>query len=220
MSLEVLDDSAASARLGRVVRSYLWSGGDPKALIQALQRDAIDVAVVTAPLAEVGLLARLRRLTDDVQVLAIQEASWTLHVGLQRVWQGDLGHAVWTDVLEVDDATIRQFAEASGDRNPVHLDADAARAAGFPDRILHGAWVVAHASEIMGMHVPGPGTILLDLSVRFVAPLVLGQTFDFALFADLTARANLPQVMTFLVRDRSTGQDCATGRATVLVRKV
>lgn len=41
----------------------------------------------------------------------------------------------------------RRYAEASGDHNPIHLDPDAARAAGLPAPILHGLYTMAQVAR-------------------------------------------------------------------------
>jgi len=49
-------------------------------------------------------------------------------------------------LLPGDDAT-RRYAEASGDHNPIHLDPEAARAAGLPAPILHGLYTMAQVAR-------------------------------------------------------------------------
>lgn len=47
-------------------------------------------------------------------------------------------------------ADARAYARASGDRNPIHTDEDAARAAGLPTAILHGMWTMAKLAQAVG----------------------------------------------------------------------
>jgi len=44
---------------------------------------------------------------------------------------------------------IRQYAEASGDRNPIHLDETFARSAGLPGVIAHGMLTMAFANQMV-----------------------------------------------------------------------
>lgn len=78
-----------------------------------------------------------------------------------------------SDELEVSLSRedIDRFATASGDRNPVHLDDEAARAAGFEGRLAHGMLGAALFSRLLGTRFPGPGTIYLGQSLRFLAPV-------------------------------------------------
>ena len=43
----------------------------------------------------------------------------------------------------------RRYADASGDHNPIHVDAAAARAVGLPGPILHGMWTLAQAANLV-----------------------------------------------------------------------
>jgi 3-hydroxybutyryl-CoA dehydratase len=71
----------------------------------------------------------------------------------------------------VDDATIERFGAASGDRNPVHFDAAYAAATRFGGRIAHGMLTASFLSAILGNDLPGPGTIYLGQTLRFLAPV-------------------------------------------------
>ena len=74
----------------------------------------------------------------------------------------------------VSDEDVRTFAEISGDKNPVHLDDDYAATTFFKRRIAHGALSGALISAVLGMVMPGPGTIYLSQSLNFKAPVYIG----------------------------------------------
>jgi acyl dehydratase len=71
----------------------------------------------------------------------------------------------------IDDATIRSFAEVTGDRNPIHLDDAYASETAFGGRIAHGMLVASLISEVLGTKLPGPGTIYLGQQLKFHAPV-------------------------------------------------
>jgi 3-hydroxybutyryl-CoA dehydratase len=75
---------------------------------------------------------------------------------------------------DVDDALIRQFTSLSGDDNPVHLDEEYARKTRFGGRIAQGMLGAAFISAVIGSHLPGHGTIYLSQSLRFLAPVRIG----------------------------------------------
>lgn len=75
----------------------------------------------------------------------------------------------------ISDRDVRTFAEISGDRNPVHLDDEYAAGTVFGKRIAHGALTTALISAILGMLLPGPGTIFLGQSYSFKAPVYIGE---------------------------------------------
>ncbi|HVV63930.1 MAG TPA: MaoC family dehydratase [Rhizomicrobium sp.] len=68
------------------------------------------------------------------------------------------------------------FGEVSGDRNPVHFDEGYAKSTIFKGRIAHGMLSASYISTVLGMQIPGPGTIFLGLTVRFKAPVRIGDT--------------------------------------------
>ncbi len=78
-----------------------------------------------------------------------------------------------TMVTETD---VLAFAEVSGDKNPIHLDAAYAAATPFKERIVHGALIGAYVSRLIGMELPGPGTILVSLTLEFQRPVHLNVT--------------------------------------------
>ncbi|MGZ4109406.1 MAG: MaoC family dehydratase [Actinomycetota bacterium] len=86
------------------------------------------------------------------------------------------GHLFTSGSHVVTAAEIASFCELSGDFNPLHTDDDAARAAGFRERIAHGLLVLSIAS---GMPTEADGWALnayLEESRRFVAPVYPGDT--------------------------------------------
>ncbi len=71
---------------------------------------------------------------------------------------------------------IELFAVMSGDVNPAHVDAAYAETDMFHGVIAHGMWGGALISAVLGTELPGPGTIFLNQSLRFEAPVGLGDT--------------------------------------------
>lgn len=63
------------------------------------------------------------------------------------------------------------FAEASGDKNPIHLDLDYARNTIFKKRILHGFLGGSVFSKVFGTIFPGEGTIYLKQNMSFLKPM-------------------------------------------------
>jgi len=76
----------------------------------------------------------------------------------------------------VTEADIAAFAEISGDKNPVHLDAAYAATTLFKERIAHGMLMAAYISAVFGMKLPGPGAIYISQTLNFKAPVKIGDT--------------------------------------------
>ena len=76
----------------------------------------------------------------------------------------------------VEERDIQLFAAVSGDRNPVHLDAEYAAGTLFKERIAHGMFSGALISAAIACELPGPGTIYLGQQLRFTRPVKLGES--------------------------------------------
>lgn len=76
----------------------------------------------------------------------------------------------------VTDADILMFAGVSGDTNPVHLDGEFAESTMFEGRIAHGMLSASFISAVFGTKLPGPGCIYLAQSLKFKAPVKVGDT--------------------------------------------
>ncbi len=68
------------------------------------------------------------------------------------------------------------FAAVTGDTNPMHLNADYARNTIFGERIAHGMLAAGLLTKVLGTQLPGPGTIYLSQTLKFRAPVRIGQT--------------------------------------------
>ncbi len=76
----------------------------------------------------------------------------------------------------ISEADILMFAGVSGDTNAVHLDAEFAASTMFGERIAHGMLSAALISAVFGTRLPGPGCIYLSQSLKFKAPVKVGDT--------------------------------------------
>ena len=76
----------------------------------------------------------------------------------------------------ITEADILMYAAVSLDTNPVHLDAEAASRSIFGERIAHGMLSAGLISAVLGTKLPGPGTLYMRQSLRFAAPVKIGDT--------------------------------------------
>jgi len=76
----------------------------------------------------------------------------------------------------IRDEDIQQFAEVSGDTNPLHLDDDFAATTRFEKRIAHGMLSGSFISTIVGTKLPGPGCLYRSQTLKFRAPVFIGDT--------------------------------------------
>lgn len=76
----------------------------------------------------------------------------------------------------ITDADVQDFARATGDTNPVHLDDAYAAGTRFGRRIAHGMLTGSLISAVLGNDLPGHGAIYLGQEFKFRAPVYLGDT--------------------------------------------
>jgi len=92
-------------------------------------------------------------------------------------------------VFYVNRALLKQYADASGDQNPIHQDEAFAKSVGLPDVIAHGMLTMAlvgkYASEIAG----GSANVL-ELGGRFTKPVIVPAGVD----VDITVSATVTDV--------------------------
>jgi 3-hydroxybutyryl-CoA dehydratase len=84
-----------------------------------------------------------------------------------------VGQSYTTEQL-IDDNLVRDFAQLSGDCNPIHLDDEVAKKSKFGQRIAHGAILFAMISKACGMSLPGLGTVYLSQTANFKLPVFIG----------------------------------------------
>ena len=76
----------------------------------------------------------------------------------------------------VTEADVHQFGAVSGDFNPLHFDEEYAKTTIFRGRIAHGMLSLSYVSTVLGTQLPGAGSIFIGASVRFKAPVRIGDT--------------------------------------------
>jgi acyl dehydratase len=76
----------------------------------------------------------------------------------------------------VTDADIGLFTEISGDRNPLHYDAEAAGRSRFGEIVVQGGITSAILNAVVAERLPGPGSVFLNVTWNFTAPVRPGDT--------------------------------------------
>ncbi|OUQ83356.1 MaoC family dehydratase [Flavonifractor sp. An10] len=89
----------------------------------------------------------------------------------------------------VTETDVYLFAGITGDLNPAHTDEVSASQTRFGGRIAHGILGAGFISAVLGMKLPGPGTIYLGQELRFTKPVRIGDTIT----ATCTVKELLPE---------------------------
>jgi acyl dehydratase len=87
----------------------------------------------------------------------------------------------------ITETDVYLFAGISGDYNPIHTNEEFAKQTPFKTRIAHGALPQSLIAPVLGMKLPGLGTILVEITCRLKAPTFFGDT--------VTARAKVSEKM-------------------------
>lgn len=127
------------------------------------------------------------------------------------------GEVLMDRALSFSAAQILRFAEVSGDANPLHVDDDAARAAGFDGRIAHGVLAATELSRILGTDAPGPGTIIGRLDLAFLRPLLADSPYHLVVRVPGGLRTGPMQAIA-QIHDPE-GRPCLLARSDILLRR-
>jgi 3-hydroxybutyryl-CoA dehydratase len=124
--------------------------------------------------------------------------------------------AVFTKTVTETDVAL--FAAISGDFNPVHVDAEFAKTSLFGARVAHGPLTLALAAGVLGMHLPGVGTIAVTNHIDYRRPVFIGDTITTrGEVAELDPEANRARIaLTWTNQD---GTVVADGYAIVMPPK-
>ena len=76
----------------------------------------------------------------------------------------------------VTETDVYLFAGITGDLNPAHVNEVASSQTMFKGRIAHGMLSAGFISAVLGMYLPGPGTIYLGQELKFTKPVRIGDT--------------------------------------------
>jgi len=76
----------------------------------------------------------------------------------------------------ITDADVKQFADVSGDKNPVHLDEEYAKNSRYKKRIAHGLLSASFFSSLFGTRLPGKGCVYVSQNLNFKRAVYLGDT--------------------------------------------
>ena len=133
---------------------------------------------------------------------------------MQEIKLGD--SASFTKTITEADITL--FAGYSGDFNPAHINAVEAEQGMFRGRIAHGMLSAGFISTVLGMYLPGPGTIYMGQELRFVKPVHIGDTVTATCtVVDRAEEKNRLKLETVVTNQK--GDPVITGFATVMPPK-
>lgn len=116
----------------------------------------------------------------------------------------------------ISNEDVQAFADISGDYNPLHMDDEYASTTEFGRRIVHGMFLGALVSRLIGMHLPGRRALLMEESIEFKKPVHIGDTVKIEGAVMNASRSTGVMELSFKIH---AGEILiASGRANILVR--
>ena len=113
---------------------------------------------------------------------------------------------------------VYTFAGVTGDLNPAHINERYARETQFHGRIAHGMLSAGLISAVIGMQLPGPGTIYLGQELKFTKPVRFGDTVTATCtVSELIPEKNIAKLDTTCTNQN--GEVVIKGMATVMPPK-
>jgi len=126
-----------------------------------------------------------------------------IHVGDQR----EIVHTITAQDIE-------RFADATGDRNPLHLDAEFAQRTHFRRPVVYGMLSASFISTVIGTTMPGPGALWLSQTLQFLHPAYVGDTIRVVVRVKQTSPATRTLVLETIILNQAH-QELITGEAHV-----
>ena len=118
----------------------------------------------------------------------------------------------------VTETDVYLFAGITVDLNPAHTNPVASEKTMFKGRIAHGMLSAGFISTVLGMYMPGPGTIYMGQELKFTAPVRIGDTITATgTVIELNVEKNRCKIET--VCTNQDGKVVTTGVATVMPPK-
>ena len=111
---------------------------------------------------------------------------------------------------------VQNFADISGDRNPLHIDAEYASKTQFKQRLVHGMLTAGLISAVLGMQLPGPGSVYIHQDLNFRKPVFIDDTIT-ATVTIKKLRAGKPIITLGTVCTNQDGTVVLDGEATLIV---
>lgn len=68
------------------------------------------------------------------------------------------------------------YAGITGDFNPIHINKSYSEKTMYGERLVHGFLTAGFISSVIGVELPGPGTIYLEQNMKFLKPVMVNET--------------------------------------------
>jgi 3-oxoacyl-[acyl-carrier protein] reductase len=115
----------------------------------------------------------------------------------------------------VTEEDVIRFADLSGDQSPLHIEGGYAAATEFGGRIVHGMFLGALVSRLIGMELPGRRALILKQSLEFKKPVRIGD--ELTISGSVSHKSEAGRLIEVVIRINNGAIMVASGLTSVKV---
>ena len=119
--------------------------------------------------------------------------------------------------IKITEKMVDDFANFSGDYNPLHMDQNFAKSKNFKNRVCHGMLLSSFFSRLIGMYLPGKNSLYFSQTINFQLPCYINQK----IIVSGKVIEIIPSIKTIVLETKifNDSQDCLIdGIANVIVK--
>lgn len=115
---------------------------------------------------------------------------------------------------------VDNFAELSGDCNPLHMNEDFSHSRGFKGRVVHGALLIAYFSQLIGVYFPGENCLFHSVKVNFVSPAYINDTVEITAVIDQISINSNVMILNLRIENAENKAVLLEGKAQIGFTKI
>ena len=120
-------------------------------------------------------------------------------------------------MIKITESMIQEFANISGDVNPLHMDTKFAESSSFKKRIVHGMLLATFFSQLVGMYLPGKNALYFSQTLNFRSPCYIGDEIE--VIGKVIEKSNSTNIITVSTSIFNKSKTCLIdGVAKIIVR--
>jgi|TARA_B110001454_G_scaffold140918_1_gene130865 3-hydroxybutyryl-CoA dehydratase len=108
--------------------------------------------------------------------------------------------------IKITEKMVDDFANFSGDYNPLHMDQNFAKSKNFKNRVCHGMLLSSFFSRLIGMYLPGKNSLYFSQTINFQLPCYINQKIT----VSGEVKEIIPSIKTIVLETKifNDSQDC------------
>ena len=108
--------------------------------------------------------------------------------------------------IKITEKMVDDFANFSGDYNPLHMDQNFGKSKNFKNRVCHGMLLSSFFSRLIGMYLPGKNSLYFSQTINFQLPCYINQKIT----VSGEVKEIIPSIKTIVLETKifNDSQDC------------